>query len=153
LHAIGRLEPRKLLKIPFIYAVALALTLSGLGVHIPQWIAHTASLAGGLMVPVMLMSLGAALADFRAASLRRAFAMSAARLILGTTRGFLIAALFGLDGVQRGVVIVESAMLVAVFNYIFATMYDNQPDEVAGMGLVSTLLAYLGLPVLVAALM
>lgn len=32
--AIDRLEPGKLLKIPFIYAVALALTLSGLGVHI-----------------------------------------------------------------------------------------------------------------------
>jgi predicted permease len=151
--AIGRLDPARLLKIPFIYAIALALAVSALDIHVPQWIAHTASLAGGLMVPLMLMSLGAALADFRAASLWRAFIMSAARLTLGTLVGFVIAALFGLDGVQRGVVVVQSAMPVAVFNYIFAAMYDNQPDEVAGMVLVSTLLAFLGLPVLVAAMM
>jgi malate permease and related proteins len=40
--AISRLEPGKLLRFPFIYAVALALTLRG---SYPQWIAHTASLA------------------------------------------------------------------------------------------------------------
>lgn len=43
--AIGRLGPGKLLKFPFIYAVALALTLGGIAGSYPQRIAHTASLA------------------------------------------------------------------------------------------------------------
>ncbi len=150
--ANGRLDPGKLLRIPFVYAVGLAPAVIWLGIPVPQWVARTTSLAGGLMVPLMLMSLGAALAGFRASSLPRALAMSVARLGMGVVVGWIVASLLGLEGAQRGVVIVESAMPVAVFNYLFAAMYDNEPEEVAGMVLVSTLLAYLGLPALVAAL-
>ncbi len=150
--AAGRFQLGMALKVPFIYAVVLALLLGGFDVAIPRWIANTASLAGGLTVPLMLMALGVALADLRAASFGRAFVMSVARLAMGTAGGWAVATVLGLDGVHRGVVIVESAMPVAVFNYLFAAMYDNQPEEVAGMVLVSTILAYLGLPLLVAAL-
>jgi predicted permease len=37
-----------------------------------------------------------------------------------------------------------------VFNYLFARMYDNDPDEIAGLVLLSTLLGYLCLPFILA---
>jgi malate permease and related proteins len=40
-----------------------------------------------------------------------------------------------------------------VFNYLWALRYDNAPEEVAGMVLGSTLMAFLGLPVLLALVM
>ncbi|MGE4278023.1 MAG: AEC family transporter [Magnetospirillum sp.] len=147
--AAGEFNLRRLLKIPFIYAVIVSMALGIWGVSIPQWIANTASLAGGLTVPLMLMALGVALAQLRATSLPRAVTMSVIRIIMGAAGGWAVAALLDLDPVQRGVVILESAMPVAVFNYLFAVMYNNAPEEVAGMVLVSTVISYLTLPILV----
>jgi predicted permease len=98
----------------------------------------------------MLLGLGAALAEFRAQNKARQFALSAARIALGLAGGALVAWLFGMEGTERGVLIVQSAMPVAVFNYLFARMYGANPDEVAGLVLISTLLSYLTLPLVVA---
>jgi predicted permease len=151
--ASGRFALGKLLRVPLIYVVLVSAGLGIAGIEIPRWLSNTAELAGGLAVPLMLLALGVALADLKTANLARATTMSVARLAMGVAGGWLVATLLGLEGAHRGVVIIESAMPVAVFNYLFARMYDNQPDEVAGMVLVSTILAYAGLPLLVAALM
>ncbi|BAE51774.1 AEC family transporter [Paramagnetospirillum magneticum] len=149
--ASGRFQLGAMARTPLIYAVVVALLLGGYEVPIPRWIANTTSLAGGMAVPLMLIALGVALAKLKAANLGRSVAMAVARLGMGVAGGWVVATfLFNLDGIQRGVVIIESAMPVAVFNYLFAVMYDNQPEEVAGMVLTSTALALVGLPFLVA---
>ena len=60
----------------------------------------------------------------------------------------LLAWAFGLEGVERGVVILQSAMPVAVFNYLFAAEYGADPEGVAGMVVISTVLSFLSLPLL-----
>jgi len=40
-----------------------------------------------------------------------------------------------------------------VFNYLYARMYDNRPDEVAGVILVSTLMSAVTIPLVLAAVM
>ena len=149
--ASGRFHFGAMARTPLIYAVVVALLLGGFEIPIPRWISNTAALAGGMAVPLMLIALGVALAKLKAANLGRSTAMAVARLGMGVIGGWAVATLlFNLDGVQRGVVIIESSMPVAVFNYLFAVMYDNQPVEVAGMVLTSTVLALAGLPLLVA---
>ena len=88
----------------------------------------------------MLLSLGVALARLRIAGLGRAATMSALRLVLGFAVGLAVATALGLQGTVRGVVILESAMPVAVFNYLWAVRYQTAPEEVAGMVLGSTVL-------------
>ncbi len=148
--AAGRFRP-DLLKAPFLPAVAAAMAVDGFHLTVPQWLANTTSLASGLTIPLMLLALGVALAQLKVANLQRALALSVGRLTLGAGGGWLVALVFGLHGAARGVVIVESAMPVAVFNYLFARLYGDQPEEVAGMVLVSTILSYLTLPLLIAA--
>jgi len=151
--ASGRFRLDAMARTPLIYAVVIAVTLGGFGVAIPRWIANTAELAGAMAVPLMLMALGVALANMKAKSLGRSMTMAVVRLGMGTLGGWIVATyVFDLDGVARGVVIIQSAMPVAVFNYLFAMIHRNQPEEVAGMVLTSTLLAMLWLPLLVAAL-
>ena len=65
---------------------------------------------------------------------------------MGFLGGLLVAALFGFTGPERGVLIIESAMPVAVFNYFFAREYGAHGEEVAGLVLLSTLLSYVLLP-------
>jgi hypothetical protein len=69
-------------------------------------------------------------------------------LSLGALAGWAVAVAFGLTGTARGVVIVQSAMPVAVFNYLFAQRYGREPQVVAGMVMVSTLLSFLLIPLL-----
>ena len=40
------------------------------------------------------------------------------------------------SGVARAVIILQSAMPVAVSNYLFAQLYQREPEEVAGMVLI-----------------
>jgi predicted permease len=94
----------------------------------------------------MLLALGVALARLRPGGLGRATLLSALRLALGWGGGLLVVWLLGLEGTVRGIVLIEMAMPVAVFNYLFAQRYDNRPEEVAGMVLVSTLATVVLLP-------
>jgi predicted permease len=151
--AAGRLDLRGLMRLPFVHVTIVAVLLNVLGITPPAWIVNTTDLAGSLAVPLMLMSLGAALAQLNVSRLGRATVMSLVRVLGGAAVGWAVAAAFGMTGAARGALVIESAMPVAVFNYLFAVMNDNEPEEVAGMILVSTALAYLGLPFLVAALM
>jgi len=147
--AAGRLQLGETLRAPFVYAVALALIVDGCGLTTPAWLNNTTAMVGATAVPLMLLALGVALAELRVNHLRRALVMSLARLLMGLAGGAVVAALLGLEGTERGVVMIQSAMPVAVFNYLFAKMYGNEPDEVAGMVVVSTTLSYLSLPLVV----
>jgi len=53
-----------------------------------------------------------------------------------------------LQGALRGVALIESTMPVAVFNYLLAKAYQRGEEEVAAMVVISTLLAFLILPLL-----
>ena len=74
--------------------------------------------------------------------------MSALRLGLGFAVGLAVATAMGLEGTVRGVVIFESAMPVAVFNYLWAVRYNTAPEVVAGLVLASTALSFVTLPLL-----
>ena len=151
--AAGRLDLQQMARTPLVYAVALALLLQLLGLELPRWAANTTKLLGDCAVPLMLLSLGVALASLRIAGLGRAAVMSVLRLAIGFAVGLTVATAFGLEGTIRGVVILESAMPVAVFNYLWAVRYDTAPEEVAGMVLGSTLLSFATLPLLLWAVM
>lgn len=151
--AEGRISLAKLAREPVIYAAAIATALLLFDLRLPRWIVNTTGLLGGLVVPMQLIALGSSLAGLRLASLPRAFALSCLRLGMGLVVGFAVAWGFGLDGVARAVVILMSAMPVAVSNYLFALIYKRQPDEVASMVLISTTMAFFGLPVLLAFLL
>ena len=151
--AAGSLDFRQLARTPLLYAVALALALQALGLDLPRWAANTTTLLGNCAVPLMLLSLGVALARLRMAGMGRALVMSALRLALGFAVGVAVASAMGLSGTIRGVVVLESSMPVAVFNYLWAVRYDTAPEEVAGMVLASTALSFVTLPLLLLAVM
>jgi malate permease and related proteins len=146
--AAGKFNLRQLIRTPVLYAVAAALAVLGTGIAMPLWISNTTTLLGNCAVPLMLFSLGVALARLRFGGTARAIVMSALRLILGIAAGYGVSWAMGLEGTIRGVTILQSAMPVAVFNYLWALRYDNSPEEVAAMVLGSTVLAFVTLPLL-----
>ncbi len=144
--AAGTANPKEILKIPLVWAVLAALAVKFSGVEVFGWLLKTLELLGGFAIPLMLITLGVSLAGLKIASLPRAVWLSAFRLLIGFTVGLGLAQGFGFEGAARGVLIIECAMPAAVFNYLFAQTYDNRPDEVASIVLVSTALSFMTLP-------
>lgn len=146
--AAGKADLRMVSRTPVIYAVLLAVLTLLTGYQPPQWVTNTTTLVGNSAVPLMLFSLGVALASLRMRGILRSLALSTLRLILGFAAGMVVVHVMGLEGTIRGVVLLESSMPVAVFNYLWALRYKNAPEEVAGMVLGSTALIFLVLPLL-----
>ena len=146
----GRMSLSQLFRNPYLYVVAAALILMATDTAPPRWIAGTTEIIGGIAIPLMLMALGVTLARLKVASMRRSVMLSVVRLALGFCFGFAVAELFGFTGVTRGVLILQSAMPVAMLNFLFASRYDRRPEEVAGMIVVSTAISFATLPLLLA---
>lgn len=151
--ATGRASLAVLPRTPVVWALAASLGLMFTGTSLPEWVAKPVHLLGGMMIPLMLLSLGVSLARLKVNALKVGAALAAARLGMGVATGFGVAALLGLEGVERGVVVLEASMPAAVFNYLFAVRYRKHPDEVASMVILSTALSFLTLPLLLSVLL
>jgi predicted permease len=132
-----------------IYAAVIGVALLATGTPLPKTLGNTLQLLGGLAIPLMLLALGYSLATFRVARPGRAVALALFRLMLGFGVGVGVAEFFGLTGTVRGVVIIESSMPLAVFNFLLAARYDRHPEDIAGAILVSTILSFLTMPALI----
>lgn len=137
-----------LVKIPILYAVAAAVTFMLMQIDPPAVILNTTRLLGGMTIPMMLITLGVSLARLQVAALPRSMLYSLLRLVMGFTVGVGLSSVLGLEGLERGVLIVQSSMPVAVFNYLFAQRYNRAPEEVAGMVVISTAISFATLPLL-----
>ena len=88
------------------------------------------------------------LAGLGVQSLSRSAILSILRLVSGFAVGWATAEIFGMEGVAKGVLILQCTMPVAVFNYLFALQYGNQPEDVAGTVVISSVLSFMTLPLL-----
>lgn len=151
--AAGSFSFRKLATAPVIYAVAIAVALQLTGTKLPEWIFNTTDLLGGMVIPAQLVALGVSLLQLKTASVARSAFLGVFRIAMGIGVGFAIAHAFGLDGAARAIVIIQSAMPVAVSSYLFAQQYKRKPEEVAGMVVVSAAVSFVVLPLLLLAVL
>lgn len=139
---------KEVAKQPIIHSMLLSIVILVYDITLPKWVTNTVDMMGGIAIPLMTIALGVSLATLKVSSWGRAIAFSVARVGGGLVLAILVCELLDITGVSRNVVILQCAMPIAVFNYLLALRYDRRPDEVAAMVLVSTLLAFLGLPFL-----
>jgi predicted permease len=146
--AAGTVNWRNILRMPIIYAAILGVFVSALQIPLPLWLANTVGLLGSITVPLMLLMLGVSLGKLRVSAFPRAFMVAMLRIGMGAIIGFAVTSLFGLSGVAKAALVQQSAMPVAVFNYLFALRWNNQPEEIAGIVVVSTVMAIVTAPAL-----
>ncbi len=146
----GRGNIGALVKQPVLWATVVALVLIVMGWSLPAWLDNTTGLIGDVTIPLMLITLGVSLARLKVAEWKLSLLFSVMRVAGGFLIALAVAEWFDLQGVERGVLILQSSMPVAVFNYLLALKFDREPGEVAGMVLLSTLLAFFCLPFIVA---
>ncbi len=138
---------RKIATSPIIYAVILSLILMATGITLPQPVAKSFDILGGLSIPLMLLTLGHTLASLRIKSLGRALLLTALHLVMAIAIASALIWLFGFSGTERGALILCCLMPSSVATYLFIEQHVPEcgPD-VAGFILVSTLTTILVLP-------
>lgn len=144
----GRLAAAVLYKNPLVYAVAAALPFTLTGARPPAWLANTAELVGGMAIPLMLVSLGVAIARLPARGAARIAIVAVVKLATGFLVGWGLSLALGLEGAARGVLIIGCSMPVAVHNFMFAQRFGRSADDTAGLILVSTAVSLATLPLL-----
>ena len=144
----GSVNVQDVLTSPVIYALASALLLVGLDLHLPKPLASAFGILGGLAIPLMLLTLGHTLATLKLSTIGRGTLLAGFHLVMASATGFGLATLFGFSGTERGIFILMCLMPVSVATYLFVELYtpEHAPDA-ASLILISTLLTVLVLPV------
>jgi len=136
------------LRSPILHAVWLGTLVRYLDLSLPKFLMDTTALLGQLVIPIMLITLGVSLASMSIKSLPATIRWSLVRTAVALIVGFWVAGVFGLEGVARGVLIIETAVPVAVFNFLLAIRHNRDSVEVSGLILVTHLSAVVYLPIL-----
>lgn len=147
----GRYRPGDLLRQPLIYSILLVVLVIATGTRVPVVIATTAELLGGMMIPAMLILLGASLAQLTVSDLRPAVIIAVARLGIGIPAGLSVIWLMSLTGTEAGTVFLMASMPTAIVNYVFAERYRSDSRQVAGAVVMSTMLTFAVLPFILVA--
>ncbi len=144
--SLGRLGWRQALgrvaRVPAVYATLLAILVYGLRLSVPAPLLSGIAVAGQGAIPLMLIILGAQIADMRRGQ-TTAYVWPAVglRLLVGPLMGLAVALLVGLSGLGRSAMIVEASMSPAVFCLILATEFGLPTAAVARIVAFATLLS------------
>ena len=104
-------------------------------------------LMGQMGIPLMLLTLGAAVARLKPAGALPALGLSVAKLAIGLGAALLAVWVLNLDGLPASVLILQMVTPVGVTSYLLAERYQREPEAVAGLVVISTLLAIAVMPI------
>lgn len=146
--AKGRGGLTEMFKLPLIYASAIGLTLNLLDVHLPAPIVTTVDMLGAATIPMMQISLGYRLYS---APLKEP-GISLAGSLIRLAGGFLVAwgvvTIFGIDGLNRKIILLSSTMPSAAINFVVSHKYKINSDLVASIVALSTALSIISTSIL-----
>lgn len=143
----------KVLKEPLVGATALGALFLWQGWTLPDVAMNTLSLLGQIAIPIMLITLGVAVARLKPRGIKRAVILSVGKFFICATLAYWVGGLFDLDPMPFAVLVVQLSTPVAVTSYMLAEKYGADSDAVAGLVVTSTLLSVLYLPLLLGLLL
>ena len=143
-------SPLKVVKEPLVGATLLGALFLWQGWETPVFLTNTLSLIGQMAIPLMLITLGVALARLSPGRLTMPIVLSVAKVAFCVAIAWAVGTWFELPRVAFGVLLVQISTPVAVTSYLLAEKYGADADAVAGLVVVSTLISVLALPIILA---
>lgn len=129
-----------ILRVPWLYAFALAMVVRLSAFELPIALARPVELVAGAAIPVQLLLLGMALARVRIGRLlRQAVPISLTKLILPPLLAWGLTTILGFDGLLRSVVILQASAPTAVNALILSLQFKRRSELTASIVLLTTL--------------
>jgi malate permease and related proteins len=140
----------KVLREPLVAATLAGLLFLWQDWETPTFLTNTLRLVGQLAIPLMLITLGVAVARLTPGGMGRAVWLSALKAAVCIAIAWGAGMWFALDPVPFAVLVLQVATPVAVTSYLLAEKYGADADGVAGLVVASTLLSVGYIPVVLA---
>lgn len=140
----------RVIKEPVVGATVLGAIFLWQGWQTPVFLTNALELIGQLAIPVMLITLGVAVARLETRDLGRAVWLSALKVVVCAVSAWMAARWFGLAPIPSAVLILQISTPVAVTSYLLAEKYGREAQPVAGLVVASTLLSVISLPLILA---
>ena len=142
----GGASPARVLREPMVLATVAGGIFLWQGWHTPRFLTNTLELLGQMAIPLMLITLGVAVAGLKPGRLGRAVWLSLLRAAMTVAVAWGVGLWFGLAPVPFGVLVLQISTPVAVTSYLLAEKYGADAGSVAGLVVVSTLLSIVTIP-------
>jgi hypothetical protein len=139
-------SPTRLLREPAMWGTVLGALFLWQGWQTPLWLTRSLELVGQMAIPLMLITLGVAVARLSVARIGAAVWLSLVRSAICLAVAYGAGLAFGLPSTALAVLILQVTTPVAVTSYMLAEKYGADADAVAGLVIVSTLLSVVTLP-------
>ncbi|QCO55775.1 AEC family transporter [Pseudorhodobacter turbinis] len=143
-------SPLKVLREPLVVSTLLGALFLWQGWHTPTWLTNALEMIGQMAIPLMLITLGVAVARLSPGRLGQALWLSLLRVAVCVAVALGVGLGFALEPVALAVLVLQISTPVAVTTYMLAAKYGADADAVAGMVIVSTLLSVITLPLTLA---
>ncbi len=144
---------RKVVQEPLVPATLLGAVFLWQGWETPKFLTNALDLIGQMAIPIMLITLGVAVARLKIGALAKPVLLSVLKIVICVVCATTVGLWFGLEPVAFGVLVLQVATPVAVTSYMLAEKYGADSESVAGLVVVSTLMSIVSLPILLAFLM
>jgi predicted permease len=136
----------KLFASPMMLAMIIGMLFAIFGWHLPAFLFTALKLVGDASIPIMLFALGVRMMDIHASSWRIGIIGAVICPVVGLAVALLLDQVLPLSATQRGQMFLFAALPPAVFCFLIAEEYQQEPDKVAAMVLVGNLAAILFVP-------
>ncbi|MDZ4120922.1 MAG: AEC family transporter, partial [Candidatus Cloacimonadaceae bacterium] len=143
-----RIDWSKFLRLPPLWGMAIAFVIKGMRVTIPDAGLNFLNLLGQPTTPLIMLALGLYF-EPQLKNIGRASVAIFIRMGLGLMIGWLLATVFGLQGVSRTVVIVNSATPIGFNTLIFANLENMDREFAATIVSISILIALFYIPFMI----
>ena len=142
----GKVDWRMVYANPLVWATVLGVASSQSQLDLPTWFQTSCTMIGGVLVPMMLMSLGSRLASSQIADAWVGVKSGVLILIVRLAAVYAVLGFIPLQGLERGALILFACLPPAVFNFMLADKFHVEPNKVASTVIVGHLLGLAFLP-------
>jgi len=139
-------SPLKLIKEPLVVSVILGMLFLFNGWKTPGFLTDTIKLVGQMAIPLMLLTLGFTVGKLKSSGFLQLIFPSILKFLLCLMCALTTVFLFDLERIPAAALIIQVTMPVAVSSYMLAEKYESNPDKVAALVIVSTMLAIVYIP-------
>ena len=144
----GKTNFIKVIKEPIVLSTILGGIALFLKLEIPDFLSNSLELTGQIAIPLMLITLGYSVAKLTFSNLNQSLFLVIYRTLICLFIAIAISYAFDLSKVPSAILILQLTTPIAVTSYLLSEKYNRNPNEVAGLVVVSTFFSIFYIPII-----
>ena len=139
----------QIFRLPLIYAAVGGMWINFGGHEIPLFLDRAVTLLGDMAVPGMMFVLGYRLSECAVSNFWVSSLFGVSRVAVGLAAALAVVPFFSVSDLAAKVMVLQCAMPTAVTCLVLAEKYDAEPEKVASVIAVGTVVSFVLLPTII----